>query len=149
MITKFGDIYKLFIGSITEKLYINMTKEQTEADAQTFLILSIAEFKYCKLDILDFNLDSESWNILLTLDEISHLVFLMKKHWLKRQIDNTDLYDQKIYADKDIKVYSQANHLGTLLEAYKIALFDVKKDKDDYNRIDGDRNAYLGIIAGK
>jgi len=147
--TKFKEVYALFFGSIIDDLYITMTKEQTEQDVQTFLILSIAEFKYCKLDILDFNLESQSWNIVLTLDEISHLVFLMKKYWLKRQIDNVDLYDQKVYSDKDIKVFSQANHLDKLKGAYKTSKADVRKDKDDYNRIDEDRGAYLGATAGK
>jgi len=149
MNTKFGTIYKLFMGSITDDLYYNMTKEQTEADQETFLLLSMGEFKYCKLDLLDFNLETQSWNITLTLDEITHLVFLMKKHWLKRQMDNVDVLDQKIYSDADIKVFSQANQLLALGASYKISKADVAKDKDDYNRIDEDRNARLGNTAGK
>jgi len=149
MVTKFQDVYDLFFGTITDDLYISMTIEDTKADAQTFLLLSMGEFKYCKLDLLDYNLSLKSWNIELTLDEMTHLVFLMKKFWLKRQIDDTNITDQKIYSDKDIKVYSQANHLDVLLKAYKESKLDVRKDKDSYNRIDGSRNARLGATAGK
>lgn len=149
MNTKFSLVYMLFIGTITDDLYINMTKEETEADAEIFLLLSIGEFKYCKKNILDFNQETKSWNIEITLDEITHLVYLMKKHWLKRQIDNTDLYDQKIYSDDDIKVFSQANHLNALNTAYIEAKKDVIKDKDAYNRVDEDRKPRLGATAGK
>ena len=73
----------------------------------------------------------------------------MKKHWLKRQVDNVDLYDQKIYSDKDIQVFSQANHLTALLKAYETSKEDVRKDKDAYNRVDEDRKPRLGATAGK
>lgn len=149
MATKFDVVYKLFMGTIKAKLYIKITKEETEADLQTFLLLAIADFKYCKLDLLDFNLESQSWNIDLTLDEISHLVYLMKKQWFKRQIDSDDLLDQNIYSDKDIKVYSQANHLDSLLDGYEVAKEDVRLDKDAYDRIDEDRNARIVAKAGK
>ena len=95
MVTKFGDVYDLFLGSIEAKLYINMTPEQTKADLQTFLLLSIAQFKYCKLNLLDYNLESKTWNILLTIDEISHLVLIMKKIWIDRQIKSDNVLDQK------------------------------------------------------
>lgn len=149
MATKFDVVYGLFLGSTSAKLYVTMTLEQTKQDLETFLLLAIADFKYCKRDLFDYSLESKSWNVELTLDDILHLVLLMKKHFLHRQIFDDDLLDQKVYSDKDIKVYSQANHLSTLNEAYREIKEDIRKDKDAYDRIDENRDARIVVKAGK
>lgn len=114
--TPLKDIYDAFFGKITDDLYMEWTKEDTERDLYNIFVDAIPEFEFPRFPLYDF--DRETYNCSLTREEINILALCMLNTWLQRQITSIENTRQK-YSGTDFKMTSQANHLAKLLELKK------------------------------
>lgn len=137
--TPFSAIYDRFFGKITDDMYLEWTKEDTEADVENILLDAIPLFEFplfdlfdygevevpapkssCCCDITDLDNPPESktemqYNCELTPEEINLLAVLMYNTWLQRQIASVENIRMK-YSGSDFKMTSQANHLDKLMK---------------------------------
>ena len=111
--TSFDEIYDRFLGKITEDMYMEWTKEDTEKDMKNILMDAIPGFEFPRFSLYDFS--DNSYNIQLTSEEINILAILMYNTWLQRQIASIENTRMK-YSGADFKMTSQANHLDKLIK---------------------------------
>ena len=111
--TSFDEIYDRFLGKITDDMYMEWTKEDTEKDMKNILIDAIPGFEFPRFPLYDFN--ENSYNVQLTSEEINILALLMYNTWLQRQIASIENTRMK-YSGADFKMTSQANHLDKLMK---------------------------------
>lgn len=124
--TLFKKVYDAFFDKITDDMYLEFTKAETERDCQSILINALPAFEfprfslynYTKCEVLSDVDDTSYFNDDLTIEEINILALLMKKEWLQRQVNSVELTRQKYYGS-DFKLTSQANHLAKLIELGK------------------------------
>lgn len=110
--TNFDEIYNRFLGSITDDMYIEWTREDTEKDLKNILIAAIPNFEFPRFPLYDYGEDS--YNCHLTDEEINILALLMYNNWLQRQVASIENTRMK-YSGSDFKMTSQANHLAKLI----------------------------------
>ena len=117
--TLFTDIYSSFFSKITDDMYMELTKTQTEADAKDLLINALPHFEFPRVDIYNFDEEIEEYNIELSTEEINIIATYMVVEWIGRQLANIDLTRMQ-YSGSDFKFTSQANHLAKLTELKKV-----------------------------
>lgn len=110
--TNFEEIYDRFLGSITDDMYVEWTREDTEKDLKNILIAAIPNFEFPRFPLYDYGEDS--YNCHLTDEEINILALLMYNNWLQRQVASIENTRMK-YSGSDFKMTSQANHLAKLI----------------------------------
>lgn len=110
--TSFNEIYDRFLGSITDDMYVEWTREDTEKDLRNILIAAIPNFEFPRFPLYDYGEDS--YNCHLTDEEINILALLMYNNWLQRQVASIENTRMK-YSGSDFKMTSQANHLAKLI----------------------------------
>lgn len=115
MATSFETITNVFLGKITDDMYLELTPEDTLRDAKSFLMDAIPYFEFPRFALYDYSAELEEYNIDLTNEEINILALLMKNAWLERQINSVEHTRMK-YSGSDFKMTSQANHLSKLLQ---------------------------------
>lgn len=118
--TSFNEIYNCFFGKITDDMYMEWTKEDTQADVKNILLDSIPGFEFPRFPLYDFDANSEQFNFILTREEINIFALLMYNTWLQRQVASIENIRMK-YSGSDFKMTSQANHLSKLIELKKEA----------------------------
>ena len=116
--TVFTDIYSSFFSKITDDMYMELTKTETEADAKDIMMNALPHFEFPRVDIYNFDEDIEEYNIELSLEEINIIATYMVVEWIGRQLANIDLTRMQ-YSGSDFKFTSQANHLAKLTELKK------------------------------
>lgn len=134
--TSFSEIYNCFLGKITDDMYVEWTKEDTENDLYNILMDAVPGFEFPRFPLYDFGTSSRSsdgneiidldsdeessnteynqYNCHLTPEEINILAQLMYNTWLQRQIASIENTRMK-YSGSDFKMTSQANHLSKLM----------------------------------
>lgn len=130
MATSFNDVYDKFFGKITDDMYLEWTREDTENDVRNILLDAIPNFEFprCSLEHSE-----DSFYDDLTEEEINILAKLMVISWLNRQIDSVENTRMK-YSGSDFKLTSQASHLGKLLSSREKSLIDDRKAQRLYKR---------------
>lgn len=114
-VTTFKEIYNMFLGRITDDMYMEWTEEDTLKDLKNIFLDAIAGFEFPRFDLYDFNLEEETYNIQLTLEEQGIIALLMYNSWLQRQIASIENTRMKYSGSSDFKFTSQANHLAKLI----------------------------------
>lgn len=110
--TKFEEIYDRFFGKITDDMYIEWSKKDTEKDLHNILMDAIPYFEFPRFALYDYTEDS--YNCHLTNEEINILAILMYNTWLQRQVASVENTRMK-YSGVEFKLSSQANHLAKLI----------------------------------
>lgn len=149
--TLFTKVYDAFFRKITEDMYMELTKEDTESIVQELLLSALSWFEFPRVDINDYDLAAGCFNVALSLDEINIISTYMVKEWLGQQLASVENTRMK-YSGSDFKFTSQANHMAklkNLVETYKQEGFHLqrlyKRRKKDVNGI---YRSTMGEIMG-
>ncbi len=111
MPTKFEEIYGRALFKFTDYSFINTCTDLKEAVLQKYLLSSIVDFQHsCKVDLNDYDLEKEQFNIELDNEIIEILSLGIAFHWLSAQALNRQLLKNMIH-NKDYTSYSPANLL--------------------------------------
>lgn len=134
MATKFNEVYDRFFDSITDDMYVEFTREDTEKDCQSLLISAIPKFEFPKKS-LTYRKEEETMCFLedLSEEEINILANLMLEGWLQRQITSIDNTRQKYYGNS-FKLTSQAAHLNALMKLKEDIVITNRKLQRLYSR---------------
>lgn len=116
--TPFSAIYTSFFSKITDDMYMELDRKQTEGILQELLIGAIPWFEFPKVNIFDYDEDMETFNIHLNNEEINILATYMIVGWLDQQLASVENTRMK-YSGSDFKFTSQANHMQKLLQLKK------------------------------
>lgn len=149
--TLFTTVYDAFFRKITEDMYMELTKEDTESMVQELLLSALSWFEFPRVDINNYSLVEGCFNVALSLDEINIISTYMVKEWLGQQLASVENTRMK-YSGSDFKFTSQANHMAklkNLVETYKQEGFHLqrlyKRRKKDVNGI---YRSTMGEIMG-
>ena len=113
--TPFSAVYKVFFSLITDDMFMELNREQTEAACQDYLEAAIQLFEFPRQDLTDYDEESGCFNISLTKEEINILATYMMQPWFDQQLASVDLIREK-FSGSDFKFTSQANHMSKLQE---------------------------------
>lgn len=116
--TTFDVIYNSFTSKITDDMYMELTKAETNSMQKELLMNALHWFEFPRVDIYDFNEDLEEYNILLSNEEINIISTYMVVEWFGYQIASVENTRMK-YSGSDFKFTSQANHMQKLLQLQK------------------------------
>jgi hypothetical protein len=116
--TSFSEIYNSFLSRITDDMYMELTKEDTEKLLKELFLNAIHKFEFPRQNIYDFNEGEEKYNISLTAEEINIIATYMVVEWLSQQLASIENVRMK-YSGSDFKFTSQANHLSKILQLKK------------------------------
>jgi hypothetical protein len=143
MATPFQTVFQRFLNKITDSDLAALPQTNLESIMTDYLQSSIVRFRKCKQNLENYNLTSMQFNIDLTLTEIEILAFWMKFEWLDQQINRIELLRQSL-SSKDYAMYSQANHLNSLISLREITSTDVYKLMKYYSY---DNNDLTGLVG--
>ena len=106
--TTFNVIYNSFTSKITDDMYMELTKVETDAIQKELLMNSLHWFEFPRVDI--YNYEGEEYKIDLSNEEINIIATYMVVEWIGQQLASVELTRLK-YSGSDFKFTSQANHM--------------------------------------
>ena len=112
--TSFTAVYDSFLSKITDDMYMELFPDETNSLLQTLMLSALHWFEFPKVDIFDYNLNEEMFNIALSNEEINIIATYMVAEWVGQQLASVENTRMK-YSGSDFKFTSQANHIGKLL----------------------------------
>lgn len=118
--TSFAVVYDSFLSKITDDMYMELTKEDTESMLSELLLNALPWFEFPRQDINNYDLLKSSFEVILTNEEINIISTYMVKEWLGQQLASIENTRMK-YSGSDFKFTSQANHMAklkTLVDKY-------------------------------
>lgn len=124
--TPFQDIYDCFLSKITDDMFLELTQEDTNKMLKALFLNALPAFEFPRVDIYDYDLDLEMYNIKLSNEEINIIAIYMVVEWLNYQLANVELTRMQ-YSGSDFKFTSQANHMQ------KLSLLKDKFIKDGFH----------------
>lgn len=124
MSTSFENIFQRYLNKISDSNLASIPTENLESIMTDYLMSSIVRFRKCKVNLKDFDLDLQQFNVDLSMEEIEILANWMKFEWVNQQINRIELLKQSL-SNKDFAMYSQANHLAALLSLREVTSSDV------------------------
>ena len=111
--TTFKEIYDSFLGKITDDMYLELTQEDTEKMLFELFEKSLHFFEFPRVDIYNYNMELEEYNIVLSREEINIISTYMVVCWLGQQLASVENVRMK-YSGSDFKFTSQANHMAKI-----------------------------------
>lgn len=111
--TTFREIYDSFLGKITDDMYLELTQEDTEKMLFELFEKSLHFFEFPRVDIYNYNVELEEYNIVLSREEINIISTYMVVCWLGQQLASVENVRMK-YSGSDFKFTSQANHMAKI-----------------------------------
>lgn len=147
MATGFTKIYKRFYSKVTDDMYMELDQAQTDALLQELLINAIDWFEFPRVNINDYNVDNECFNVTLSTEEINILATYMMLGWFDQQLASVENTRMK-YSGSDFKFTSQANHmskLSALRKEYERIGFHLQRL---YKRRKADKNGVMKSTFG-
>jgi hypothetical protein len=118
MNTDFNTIYNCFYSKITDDMYMELDKNQTEAMTEELFDRALPWFEFPRVNIYDFNRETKCYNIELSMEEINIIAVYMVVAWLTQQLVSVENIRMK-YSGSDFKFTSQANHMARILTLKK------------------------------
>lgn len=117
--TTFHDMYDFFLSGITDDMFLEMTKEDTENMLREILIAAVPRFEFPRwADPFDLDFDAECFTAELSTEEKMIIRNYMISEWISFQLANVDLIRQK-YSGSDFSLTSQASHMKQLINLKK------------------------------
>ena len=118
MNTEFSTIYNCFYSKITDDMYMELDKNQTEAMTEELFDRALPWFEFPRVNLYDFNREAKCYNIELSAEEINIIAVYMVVAWLTQQLASVENIRMK-YSGSDFKFTSQANHMARILSLKK------------------------------
>lgn len=151
--TTFQEMYDFFLAGITDDMFMELTKEDTEALLEEILLAALPwfEFPVEKNLLISTDTQEKNFGVVLNLEEKMIIRQYMIVEWLGYQLASVDLVRQK-YSGSDFKFTSQASHmkqLKDLKEQYIEKGFHLQRLYRRRSRLDTAGNftsAYTDII---
>jgi hypothetical protein len=113
MRTEFNTIYSVFFSKITDDMYMELNECDTQNMVKELLINSLHWFEFPRVNIYDYELELEEYNIELSNEEINIIATYMVVEWVGQQLASVENTRMK-YSGSDFKFTSQANHIAKL-----------------------------------
>lgn len=113
--TPFKNVYDLFLASITDDMFMEMTEEDTKEILEEILLRAIPQFELPRVDLFDIDKERECFNNRLTFEEENILSKYMVVAWMDFQIASVENVRQK-YSGSDFRFTSQASHIDKLIK---------------------------------
>lgn len=117
--TPFTNVYNVFLSKVTDDMYMELTKGETEEMLDELLFNALNFFEFPRVNIFDYDVLDAVFNVDLSKEEINIIATYMVVSWLDQQLASVENVRMK-YSGQDFKFTSQANHLSKLI-ALKIA----------------------------
>lgn len=111
--TTFREIYDSFLGKITDDMYLELTQEDTDKMLFELFEKALHFFEFPRVNIYNYNIELEEYNIDLTTEEINIISTYMVVCWLGQQLATVENVRMK-YSGSDFKFTSQANHMAKI-----------------------------------
>lgn len=113
--TTFQEVYDFFLSGITDDMFLEMTKEDTQEMLQEILVAAFPHYEFPRWKN-PFGLDmvKKEFTAKLTLEDMRILRSYMIVQWIGFQLANVDLVRQK-YSGSDFSFTSQAAHMKQLI----------------------------------
>ena len=111
--TTFREIYDSFLGKITDDMYLELTQEDTDKMLFELFEKALHFFEFPRVNIYNYNIELEEYNIDLTKEEINIISTYMVVCWLGQQLATVENVRMK-YSGSDFKFTSQANHMAKI-----------------------------------
>ena len=118
MQTPIQTIYDSFLAKITDDMYMELTREDTERMLFELFENALPRFEFPRKDIYNYNAESQTYNIELSKEEINIIATYMIDEWIGHQLASVENTRMK-YSGTDYKCTSQANHMQKLLQLKK------------------------------
>ena len=118
MNTLLTTIYDTFFSKITDDMYMELSEDDTKRMVVDLFENSLHWFEFPRVNIYDYNLEFEEYNIELTKEEINIIATYMIVEWIGQQLASIELIRMK-YSGSDFKFTSQANHMHKLTNLQK------------------------------
>lgn len=117
--TTFQEMYDFFLAGITDDMFMELTKEDTEALLEEILLAALPHFEFPrKKDLFDLNLIDKTFTTKLSLEEKMIIRQYMISEWIGFQLASIENIKQK-YSGSDFKFTSQASHIKQLVTLKK------------------------------
>ncbi len=69
-VTTFEEMYDFFLAGITDDMFMEMTKEDTEALLEEILLASLPHFEFPRKNIFNLDLNNKTFSDILTQEEM-------------------------------------------------------------------------------
>ena len=114
-VTSFKEMYDFFLSGITDDMFLELTKQDTEKMLEEILIAALPHFEFPRwADPFDLDFDGKQFNVKLTVEEKLIIRNYMIAEWIGFQLATVDLIRQK-YSGSDFSFTSQAAHMKQLI----------------------------------
>ena len=131
MTTPFSSVYDQFL-MLAKDYRLNALYNSSVTDFTTYLsgwlIPAITDFVRCDQSL---TYTGTTFAETLTQKNIKILALMMKRYWLKQEIENITQMSLHVQ-DRDFKTFAEANNLRAKLDAYGIDLEEVSQMLVDY-----------------
>jgi hypothetical protein len=113
MRTPFEKVYKSFYSRITDDMFLEMTKDETDTMLLELLETALPWFEFPRVDLYDQDEITYQFNADLSQEEINIIAIYMVVAWIGQQLASIENTRMK-YSGNDFKFTSQANHMAKL-----------------------------------
>jgi len=137
--TSFSTVTDSFLTKITDDMYMELYPEETEEMLVSLLINAIPWFEFPRVDVSDYDLTTNSFNVELSQEEINILATYMVVEWMSQQLASVENTRMK-YSGSDFKFTSQANHMQKILsikDSYQEKGFHLQRLYKRREKVDG------------
>ena len=115
--TDFNIIYTRFYSKITDDMYMELDKVQTDALLEELLINALPWFEFPRIS-LQYNTKKHCFRYELSDEEVNIIATYMVLGWFDQQLASVEVSRMK-FSGSDFKFTSQANHMNKLKELRK------------------------------
>lgn len=117
--TTFSEMYDFFLAGISDDMFMELTKEDTEEMLQEILVAALPHFEFPRWqDPFDLDFEAKEFTAPLSVEEKMIIRQYMISEWIGFQLANVDLIRQK-YSGTDFSFTSQAAHMQRLIQLKK------------------------------
>lgn len=116
--TTFQEVYDAFTSGITDDMFMEMTKEDTDEILEELLMAALPHFEFPRQDIFNLDKYNKRFKCLLTTEEIRIIRSYMVVEWINYQLASIENVRQK-YSGSDFSFTSQASHMDKLIKLRK------------------------------